>query len=84
MTGTIGYASLLVALALALWGGAAPLLGARTGRSGFFASARAAIVGQFVLVTVASLTLIYALMTTDFSVKYVALNTTRAGHDGLR
>ncbi|MBI4636662.1 MAG: cytochrome c biogenesis protein CcsA [Candidatus Rokubacteria bacterium] len=55
-----------------------PLLGARTGRSGFFASARASIVGQFVLVTAASLTLIYALVTTDFSIKYVALNTTRA------
>jgi cytochrome c-type biogenesis protein CcmF len=78
MTGAIGYGSLLAALVLALWGSAAPLLGARTGRSGFFASARAAIVGQFVLVTVASLTLIYALMTTDFSIKYVAFNTTRA------
>jgi cytochrome c-type biogenesis protein CcmF len=78
MTGSLGYASLLAALVLALWGSAAPLLGARTGRPGFFASARAAIGGQFALVTIASLTLIYALVTTDFSIKYVALNTTRA------
>ncbi len=78
MTATIGSASLLTALALACWGIAAPLLGARTGRQGYFASARGAILGQFALVTVASLALIYALVTTDFSIKYVAMNTTRA------
>jgi cytochrome c-type biogenesis protein CcmF len=78
MTATIGYGSLLLALALAGWGIGAPLLGARSGRPAFFASARAAIVGQFVLVTAASLTLVYALVTTDFRLAYVALNTTRA------
>jgi cytochrome c-type biogenesis protein CcmF len=78
MTATIGYSSLLLALALAGWGIAAPLLGARTGRQAFFASARGAILGQFGFVTLASLALIYALVTTDFSIKYVALNTTRA------
>ncbi len=78
MTATIGYNSLLLALALAAWGIVAPVLGARTGREAFFASVRGAIVGQFMCVTVASLTLIYALVTTDFSIKYVALNTTRA------
>ncbi|MBI3028650.1 MAG: heme lyase CcmF/NrfE family subunit [Candidatus Rokubacteria bacterium] len=78
MTATIGSVSLLASLALALWGIAAPLLGARTGRQGFFASARHAILGQFALVTLASFALIYALVTTDFSIKYVAMNTTRA------
>jgi len=78
MTSTIGSTSLLLALLLALWGGAAPILGAQTERQGFFAAARGAIVGQFALVTVASLALIYALVTTDFSIKYVAMNTTRA------
>ena len=78
MTGTIGYGSLVLALTLAGWGIVAPLLGARSGRPAFFASARAAIVGQFVLVTVAGLSLIYALVTTDFSLTYVAMNTTRA------
>jgi cytochrome c-type biogenesis protein CcmF len=34
--------------------------------------------GQFILVTIASSTLIYALVTTDFSIKYVVFNTTRA------
>jgi len=34
--------------------------------------------GQLVLVTVAALALIYALVTVDFSIRYVAFNTTRA------
>ncbi len=78
MTATIGYASILIALIFALWGIAAPILGARTGQSGFFTSVRAAITGQFIMVTLASLSLIYALVATDFSVKYVVFNTTRA------
>ena len=76
MTATIGYASILLALIFALWGIIAPILGARTGQNGFFASTRAAITGQFILVTLASLSLIYAFVTTDFSVKYVFFNTT--------
>ena len=78
MTATIGYASILLALIFALWGIIAPILGARTGQNGFFASVRAAITGQFILVTLASLSLIYAFVTTDFSVKYVFFNTTRS------
>ncbi len=78
MTATIGSSSLILALTLALWGAAAPVLGARTGRSAFFTTARYAILGQFGLVTLASLALIYALVTTDFSIRYVAMNTTRA------
>jgi cytochrome c-type biogenesis protein CcmF len=78
MTAPIGSLSLAVALALALWGAAAPVLGARAGRPVFFASVRYAILGQFGLVTLASLALIYALVTTDFSIRYVAMNTTHA------
>lgn len=47
MTATVGTVSLFLALALPLWGAGAPLLGARTGREGFFATARGAILGQF-------------------------------------
>lgn len=78
MTATIGYTSILLALLLALWGIIAPILGSRTGREGFFASTRTAIIGQFILVTVASSALIYALITTDFSIRYVFSNTTRS------
>ena len=78
MTATIGQISIFTALLLAIWGIIAPIIGSRTGRSGFLASTRAAIIGQFVLVTIASLSLIYALVATDFSLRYVASNTTRA------
>ena len=76
MTATLGYSCILLALALAAWGIAAPILHARTGYQGFQASARYAIAGQFVLVTTAAGALIYALVATDFSIRYVALNTT--------
>lgn len=78
MTAALGHVSIILALLLALWGIIAPIFGSRTGREGFFVSARAAILGQFFLVTLASSALIYGLVTTDFSIKYVAFNTTRA------
>ncbi|MBI3058998.1 MAG: cytochrome c biogenesis protein CcsA, partial [Deltaproteobacteria bacterium] len=78
MTATIGHASVIAALLLAVWGIIAPVIGSRTGRERFYTSTRAAIMGQFFLVTLASLSLIYGLVTTDFSIKYVAFNTTRA------
>jgi cytochrome c-type biogenesis protein CcmF len=74
----IGHSSLVIAFVLALWGIIAPIVGSRTGRETFFVSTRAVILGQFVLVTLASSALIYALVNTDFSIKYVASNTTRA------
>ncbi|MGH7363078.1 MAG: heme lyase CcmF/NrfE family subunit [Candidatus Methylomirabilales bacterium] len=77
MTATFGWASLLGAFLLALYGVAAPIAGVRLGRPALLRSVRWAILGQFVLVTAASLALIYALVTTDFSIKYVAFNTTR-------
>jgi cytochrome c-type biogenesis protein CcmF len=77
VTATIGQAGLFLALLLALAGIAAPILGSRTGRGFFFTAARFSILGQFFLVAVAGLALIYALVTADFSIKYVAFNTTR-------
>ena len=76
MTATLGHGCVLLALVLAIWGIAAPILHARTGIQAFHASARYAIAGQFVLVTTAAGALIYALVATDFSIRYVALNTT--------
>ena len=78
MTAAIGHGSILLALALALWGITAPILIRRTGNPAFLSGARAAILGQFVLVTLASSALIYGLVTTNFSIQYVANNTTRA------
>ena len=78
MTAAIGHTSVLLALLLAFCGIATPILAHRTGKESFFAAARAAILGQFALVTLASLALIYGLVMTDFSIQYVANNTTRA------
>jgi cytochrome c biogenesis factor len=69
-----GHASVLV-LALALWESRRRFSALATGAS-LLLRARAAILGQFVLVTLAALSLIY--VTVDFSIKYVAFNTTRA------
>jgi len=81
VTANIGYGALLLAFLFALWGIIAPVLGSwgfSTEKRRFLPSVRAAILGQFILVTIASSTLIYALVTTDFSIKYVVFNTTRA------
>jgi len=78
VTAAIGHTSILLALLLALWGMAAPIIGQRTGKAVYFSTTRAAILGQFALVTLGSLALVYGLVTTDFSIQYVANNTTRA------
>lgn len=78
MTAIIGHSSILVALVLALAGIVLPIIGSRTGQGRYVGWARAAISGQFVFVTLAALSLIYGLVTTDFSIRYVAFNTTRA------
>ena len=78
MTGIIGQVSILLALSLSLWGIIAPFLFNKTRNQLLFTSIRIGILGQFFFVTLAAASLIYALVTTDFSIKYVAFNTTRA------
>ncbi len=78
MTATIGQGSILLALALSLWGIVAPFIFSRTRKQLVFTSIRFGILGQFLFVTLAASSLIYGLITTDFSIKYVAFNTTRA------
>ena len=71
----IGYGALLVALALAVYGSVAAAAGARTGRGALVESAQHAALGVFGLVTGCLLLLVYAFLTFDFSVRYVATNT---------
>jgi cytochrome c-type biogenesis protein CcmF len=78
VTATLGHSSILLAFLAALVGIASPLIAARFEPERFRAVARYSIFGQFVFVTVAALALIYGLINTDFSIKYVAFNTTRA------
>ncbi|HEY5542350.1 MAG TPA: heme lyase CcmF/NrfE family subunit [Candidatus Binatia bacterium] len=78
MTAVVGHISIVLAVLCALWGVASPILSARLGHERCYTAARAAILGQFLLVTVAASALIYALVTMDFSIRYVAFNTTKA------
>ncbi|OLE49294.1 MAG: hypothetical protein AUG01_05930 [Candidatus Rokubacteria bacterium 13_1_20CM_2_69_58] len=71
----LGYGAAIVALGLALWGALAAALGARTGRPALLLSAQHAALGVFVLVTACLALLMYAFLTFDFSVRYVATNT---------
>jgi cytochrome c-type biogenesis protein CcmF len=74
---TLGHTSILLAFLFALWGIVSPIFGGGN-RPRILAFTRLAIFAQFALVTLAALTLIYALVITDFSIRYVAFNTTRA------
>jgi cytochrome c-type biogenesis protein CcmF len=78
VTAGFGHIALVTALLAALCGIVSPLLAASSCRERYLALARYAIGAQFVLVTAAAVALIYGLVATDFSIKYVAFNTTRA------
>ena len=71
----VGTGALLVALVLALYGAVAAAIGGRRGRPALVESAQHAALGVFVLVTAAMVLLIFAFLTFDFSVRYVATNT---------
>jgi cytochrome c-type biogenesis protein CcmF len=71
----LGYGALIIAFVLALWGAGAAAFGAARGRPALIASAQHAALGVFTLITGALLLLVYAFLTFDFSVRYVASNT---------
>jgi cytochrome c-type biogenesis protein CcmF len=75
---TFGHTSIFLALLFALWGVVSPILAYRGNSERYFRFTRIAILAQFILVTLAAASLIYGLVTTDFSIRYVAFNTTRA------
>jgi cytochrome c-type biogenesis protein CcmF len=78
VTATLGQTSIFLALLFAVWGVVSPILAWRGRSERYFAFTRIAILAQFILVTLAAAALIYGLVTTDFSIRYVAFNTTRA------
>ncbi len=71
----LGQGVLLVALVLALGGAALAAAGGRSGRPALLESAQHAAVAVFVLITAGFALLVYAFLTFDFSVRYVAGNT---------
>jgi cytochrome c-type biogenesis protein CcmF len=77
MIAPLGHFVLFLALGLSGYAGAAGLVGRPRGRPAWQASARNAVLAQFWLVTLALLLLEYALITSDFSLRYVAHTSTR-------
>ena len=77
MISTLGGFVLFFALGVTLYAVAASVLGARAGREDWLASARNAVLAHFCLVTLAIFLLEYALITSDFSLRYVANTSTR-------
>ncbi len=71
----IGNFSLMLALCLALVQGILPIAGSFRGNERWMALARPAAAGQFFFVSLAFVCLIYAFVTNDFSVTYVASNS---------
>jgi cytochrome c-type biogenesis protein CcmF len=71
----IGYGAVIAAFVLAAYGSVVSAAGGYRGRANLVASAQRAAVGVFALVTVCLLLLVYAFLTFDFSVRYVANNT---------
>ena len=68
----IGHATLVVALGLSLYGAAVATRSARSADPRWLAAARHTALAQFILVTAAAMTLEILLVTSDFSVRYVA------------
>jgi len=74
----LGQLALALALCLALVQGTVPLVGAALGRAEWMALARPAAAGQFVFVLMAFGTLVYAFLSDDFSVLFVAEHSNSA------
>ncbi len=78
MTRVLGLGSIGLALALAVYGIVVTYWGARRTRRDLVRSGQAAVYAIFGLLTVANLAMIYALLTHDFSISYVAQVGSRA------
>ena len=72
MISVLGFSTIAVALALSVYGAVAAVVGVRGRRPELLKSAETATYVIFALLTVANLAMIYALVTHDFSVGYVA------------
>ena len=74
----IGQFALIMALCMTLVQAVLPILGAARGVPEWMAVARPAVRAQFTLLLIAFVCLTYAMVTSDFSVRYVAVNSNLA------
>lgn len=72
MTQALGFSAVAVALALSVYGAVAAVVGVLRSRPELIRSAERAAYTNFALLGVANLVMVYALVTHDFSVSYVA------------
>ncbi len=77
MTSQLGNIALWTSLVVAVYGAVAAVIGHRREGSALLESAYSAVLAHCVFVTIALLSLEYALVTSDFSIRYVALNSSR-------
>lgn len=71
----LGYAAILTAFVIAAYTAVASFVAARGRIPELWLSARNGVLASFGLTTIASFALLYALLTHDFSVRYVAAYT---------
>ncbi|MDH5505863.1 MAG: heme lyase CcmF/NrfE family subunit [Anaerolineae bacterium] len=84
MVPNLGYGTLVITFILCIYGVWAAIYGARTNRPKWVDSARNAMLLTFPLLTIASLSIIYLLVTNQFQVEYVASVTSRSMPTYLR
>jgi cytochrome c-type biogenesis protein CcmF len=77
VTAELGNIALWTALVTALFGAGGAFIGYRRGNTPLLEGAHNAVLVHWVLVTIALLGLEYALITSDFSIRYVASNSSR-------
>ena len=71
----IGHFALILALSVGVVQGIFPLWGSLTGKQNWVSMAKPAAYGQFFFLVISFICLLYAFITNDFSVKYVANNS---------
>ncbi|MDA8210306.1 MAG: heme lyase CcmF/NrfE family subunit [Clostridia bacterium] len=71
----IGYFALILALVMSAYALTSYILGLKLNRQDFLASATGGVLGAALFTSVAGLSLIYLLMSSDFSIEYVAMYT---------
>ena len=85
MIRALAAAAIVAALVSAVLGAIAAVAGARTRRPNLVRAAERAVFVNFWLLTIANLAMVYALVTHDFSVSYVAQVGSRStGPDRIR
>lgn len=77
MTAAVGTLAIALSFALALWGVFAAVAGARTRRPVLIESARTSAYSLLALTVVAALAMEVAILSNDFSIRYVAENSSR-------